>query len=139
PIAADESWVFRFTLQAQSGTTPDFRFGVSAPTGATCKVGVIDPEGAVSNANVGCGAQITAIPGNATNDVYEVVGSVDNGSNAGNVTLRWAQNVSSTQQTIVRAGSTLFAVQEGSTSASSTFTQGGNAFGGTAILGTTDA
>jgi hypothetical protein len=139
PIGANESWVFRFTLQANSGTTPDFRFGVSAPGGATCSVGVIDPEGAISNAGLGCGVAITGIPGNGVNDVYEVVGSVDNGGTAGNVTLQWGQNTSNGAATIVRAGSTLFAVQEGSTSASSTFSLGGNTFGGTAILGTTDA
>lgn len=140
PIGANETWTFSFVVQANSGTTADFRFGASAPAGATCIVGVSDYEGSVSQANLACGATTTVnIPGNgnATDDVFEVTGTVINGSTAGNVTLQWAQFASAAQNTTVRAGSYVFATSSGTSS--TTFDQGGNDFGATAILGTTTA
>ncbi|MEZ6330645.1 MAG: hypothetical protein R3B12_01370 [Candidatus Saccharimonadales bacterium] len=63
-IGADETWTYRFVLQANSGTTPDFRFAVTAPSGATCRVAYIDPEGATSNGQYGCGVSTTTVSGN---------------------------------------------------------------------------
>lgn len=138
PIGANESWAFRFVVQANAGTQPDIQFAVTAPTGATCTVGVLDAEGAVAVGNLGCGVTSGLVTGNGTADVYEITGSVTNGTTPGNVTLQWAQNAANATATTVYAGSYVVAT---STTAGGglEFVQGGNAFGNTAVLGTTDA
>jgi hypothetical protein len=139
-IGPNETWTYRYVVQANSGTAPDLRFAVAAPVGATCNVSYSDPEGASSIANVGCGVAMTAIPGNGAPDLYEITGSVINGSTPGNVTLQWAQNSLSATDTIVHAGSFLYAVRSvGPGGLGQPFTQGGNNFGATATMGTTGA
>lgn len=136
-IGADETWTYRFVLQANSGTTPDFRFAVTAPSGATCRVAYIDPEGATSNGQYGCGVSTTTVSGNGGVDVYEITGAVTNGANAGDVTLQWAQFTANASNTIVYAGS--YVVATATTDVVSLdFTQNGNSFSQTAVLGTTD-
>lgn len=137
PIAANEKWAFRFVLQANAPATPDIKFAVTAPGGATCTVGVLDAEGAVAVGNLGCGVSSGLIVGNTTNDVYEVVGTVVNGATPGNVTLQWAQNTANGAGSVVYAGSYLLATSDTGT-ANQNFVQNGNSFGATAILGTTD-
>jgi hypothetical protein len=141
PVAANDSWAFRFVVQANSGTTPDLRFAVTAPSGATCRVSYSDPEGASSNGQYGCGVSTASIPGNGAVDLYEITGTVTNGSTAGDVTLRWAQFTANASNTTVYAGSYLVAYTETVISGGpiTAFEQGGNAFGAAAIIGTTDA
>jgi len=136
-VGANETWSFRFVVQANIGTAPDGKFQITAPSGASCTVSVIDAERAVTVANLGCGASSGLITGNGTNDTYEIVGTVENGANAGNVTLQWAQNANSGTAVTVLAGSYVFATSEGSSS--TVFSQGGNSFGSAAVLGTTDS
>jgi hypothetical protein len=139
-IGANETWNFRFTVLANANVTPDIKFAVTAPTGATCKVGTSDPEGATSVSNLGCGASTGLVTGNTTEDVYEVVGSVTNGANAGNITLQWAQNTANAANVIVRSGSFVEASRSvGGSNADVAFIQNGNSFGGLAVLGTNDA
>ena len=137
PIAANEKWAFRFVLQANAPATPDIKFAVTAPGGATCTVGVLDAEGAVAVGNLGCGVSSGLIVGNTTNDVYEVVGTVVNGATPGNVTLQWAQNTANGAGSVVYAGSYLLATSDTGT-ANQNFVQNGNSFGALAVLGTTD-
>lgn len=138
-IGANEKWTFRFVVQGQSGTTPDFKFAVTAPTGASCSVGSIDPEGATSVSNLGCGVSTGLVPGNNTNDIYEITGSISNGSTAGPVRLQWAQNVSNAGATIVREGSYVNAVRSvGTSGIADAFIHGGNSLGEDATLGTND-
>jgi hypothetical protein len=139
-IGANETWNFRFSLLANANATPDIKFAVTAPVGATCKVGTSDPEGATSIANLGCGVSTGLVPGNTTEDVYEVVGSVTNGANAGTITLQWAQNTANVANTIVRSGSFVEATRSvGGSSVDVAFIQNGNSFGGLAVLGTNDS
>lgn len=138
-IGANEKWTFRFVVQGQSGTTPDFKFAVTAPSGANCSVGSIDPEGATSVANLGCGVSTGLVPGNNTNDIYEITGSISNGGTAGVVRLQWAQNVANAGATIVREGSYVNAVRSvGASGVADAFIHGGNSLGEDAILGTND-
>jgi hypothetical protein len=138
-IGPGEEWSYRFVVHGNSGTTPDFQFAVSAPAGATCVVGYSDPEGAASVGNLGCGTTTGTIAGNGVTDVYEIVGTVKNSSTAGNVTLRWAQFTSNASNTIVYAGSYLQAIRSiGAGANGQPFAQGGNSFGATAVLGTSD-
>lgn len=138
-IGANETWNYRFVLIANANVTPDIKFAVTAPAGATCKVNVIDAEGAVAVGNLGCGVSSGLITGNTTEDLYEVVGSITNGATAGNVTLQWAQNTANAANVIVRQGSYLEAQRSvGTGSAPEAFVQGGNTLGATAVLGTND-
>jgi hypothetical protein len=140
PIGANEEYTYRFVIQANSGATPDLRFAVSAPAGATCRVSYSDIEGATSNGQYGCGVSTASIPGNGAVDLYEITGSVTNGATPGSVTLRWAQFTANASNTIVYAGSYVQAVRSiGAGSSGQVFVQDGNAFGETAILGTSDA
>ncbi len=139
-IGANETWNYRFLLHITMNATPDIKFSVSAPTGATCVNGFSDFENAISVANVACGVSSGNIAGVTATDVYEVSGSITNGSTAGTVTLNWAQNTANAANTIVRAGSYVEASRSvGGSSADVAFIQDGNSFGGTAVLGTNDA
>jgi hypothetical protein len=140
-VGANEVWAFRFVVQGNSGTTPDFRFAVTAPGGAVCRVGFSDPEGATSNAQYGCGVSTQSIPGNGVNDVYEITGTVTNSGTPGEVRLQWAQFTSNAANTTVFAGSyvTAFPESDYSIPQDSIFIQDGNSFNTTAVLGTTDA
>jgi hypothetical protein len=139
-IGANETWNYRFLLHITMNATPDIKFSVTAPTGATCVNGFSDNENAISVANVACGVSSGNIAGVTATDVYEVSGSITNGSTAGTVTLNWAQNTANAANTIVRAGSYIEASRSvGGSSADVAFIQNGNSFGGTAVLGTNDA
>jgi len=109
-IGANETWTFRFVLFANSGTTPDLKAAVSAPSGASCMYAAIDAEAAVTTPQVTtCGTATAMLTGNGAYDVYEVVGTVVNGATAGTVTLQWAQNTATAANTIVAAGSYMHA------------------------------
>jgi hypothetical protein len=138
-VGANETWTYRFVVQGNSGTTPDFKFAVTAPGGATCVVAYSDPEGATSVSGLGCGISTGVIPGNGANDLYEITGTVTNGSTAGMVHLQWAQNTATASNTIVRTGSYVTAVLSAGGSGSSVpFIQDGNTQGADAVLGTND-
>ncbi|MDO8335635.1 MAG: hypothetical protein Q7T74_02520, partial [Candidatus Saccharibacteria bacterium] len=139
-IGANETWNYRFLLHISMNATPDIKFSVSAPVGATCVNGVSDFENAISVANLACGASSGNIAGLTATDVYEVSGSITNGANAGTVTLNWAQNTANAANTIVLAGSFVEASRSvGGSSADVAYIQDGNSFGGLAVLGTNDA
>lgn len=139
PIAANETWSFRFTLLANANATPDLKFAVTAPAGATCVVGMTEYETGTSNSNLGCGVSSGLVPGSSANEVYEVVGTITNGATAGNVTLQWAQNTANVANVTVYAGSYLLATSGDTPVPGSEYVQGGNAFGATGVIGTTDA
>lgn len=137
-IGANETWTFRFTTMVTGPGAADIQYAVTAPAGATCDVSVIDGEAAVTVANLGCGVTSGLIATNNAADVYEIVGSVTNGATAGNVTLQWAQQASNGGNTTVYAGSHLTAFGDSAATSGTSFDQNGNAFGVTAVLGTTD-
>lgn len=139
-IGANEAWSFRFTVQATNNATPDIKFAVTSPAGAVCKVGMSEAENALSNANIGCGISLGAVPTTTGTDMFEVYGTVVNGATAGNVTLQWAQNTANAAVTTVRAGSYLHADRiSGPGQTAQAFIQNGNSFGATAVLGTNDS
>lgn len=140
-IAANDSWTFRFVVKANSGTAPDLKFAITAPSGASCSIDVIDAEGATTASNLSCGTSSGLVAGNGETDTYEVIGSVQNGTNAGDITLQWAQYTADNSDSIVYAGSYVNAIPATDILgiSSNAFVQGGNSFGGVAILGTTDS
>jgi hypothetical protein len=138
-IGAFETWTYRFIIQGNANATPDFKFAVSGPAGAVCKVSYSDPEGATSISNVGCGVSTGLIAGNTANDLYEIVGTVTNGATAGTVQLLWAQNTANAANSTIFAGSSVLATRAvGPNGSSQAFIQNGNSFGADAFLGTND-
>lgn len=119
-VGASETWVVYAYLFTDGATAGDIQVALSGPSGATGIVAVTGPgTGATTFAdatvNNQAGALATGLPAGtlgATNKtLVTVVGSVVNSTNAGNVTLRWAQRVSSGTATTVFAGSFLVATR----------------------------
>jgi hypothetical protein len=138
-IGANETWNYRFYLQISGNATPDIKFSVTAPAGATCVNSLNEAENALAVGNLGCGVSTGAVPMTTATDVFEVAGTITNGATAGNVTLNWAQNTASAANVTVLAGSFLEAQRSlGGDAASVAYVQGGNSFGTTAVLGTND-
>ncbi len=77
--------------------------------------------------NLGCGVSSGIVPMTTSTDIYEVVGSVTNGSTAGNLTLNWAQNTANAANVTVLAGSFVEASRSvGGSNADVAFIQNGN-------------
>lgn len=120
PIGANETWLFEFHVVYLGNTTGDFKCGLTFPTSPTeisYYISGLDTSAANAGANVaGSLSLIHAVAdavggagrGADTNKAVVVLrGFVRNGSNAGNVTLMWAQNTSNGTNTTVKAGSWL--------------------------------
>lgn len=137
-IGPNESWSFQMNLLAFSGTSPDLKFSISAPAGASCSWGVLEAENSTSAGSLGCGASSGSISGSGADEPYLLYGTVATGVTGGSVTLRWAQNTSNAAATIVRGGSYMLALQQSGGSLNP-FVQGGNSYGATAVIGTADA
>ncbi|MBW4062252.1 hypothetical protein HJC99_06825 [Candidatus Saccharibacteria bacterium] len=136
-VGPNETWTYNMTVFGNSGTTPDFKFSMSAPAGSSCVWGVSEAENADSNGNLSCGASSGLISGSGADEPYYITGTVTAGVTGGSVTLQWAQNTANAANTIVRAGSYLQAMQQ-SAGSLNPFVQGGNSFGATGVLGTAD-
>lgn len=141
PVGASETWSFRYVVQANAAATPDIKFAVNAPAGSTCVVAVSNVEDTVGVSNLGCGVSSGIMVSTGADEIYEIVGTVVTAGTAGNVTLQWAQNTPDAANVTVYAGSFVNAHPLSIYTAppSSVYIQGGNSFGGTAILGTADA
>lgn len=139
-VGANETWNYRFYLQITGNATPDIKFSVTAPVGATCVNSVSEAENALAVGNLGCGVSSGAVPMSTATDVFEVAGTVTNGATAGIVTLNWAQNTANAANTTVLAGSFIEAQRSvGGSGIAQAFIQGGNSFGALAVIGTNDA
>ncbi len=137
-IGANETWTFRFVVQGSSAATPDFRFAVTAPTGSTCHVAFSESENAAADGQKACGVSSTVMNGSGVTELYEITGTVTNGVNAGNVTLRWAQFTANASNSIIYAGSFVEAQRSVGGGISQAFIQGGNSFSEKAMLGSND-
>lgn len=105
PVAANDTWVGEFSISYTATTTSDIKFAVTAPSGATCMVNLLDEAGATNlnlqSANVGCGVAIVATTNIATGEAAMVTFSVVNGATPGNITLQWAQVTAGATASIV--------------------------------------
>ncbi len=138
-IGANETWNFRFVIQANVPATPDLKFAVTAPGGATCKVGAYDVDSANTYGNLACGAATGIMTGLTADDVYEVTGTIINGATPGNVTLQWSQNTANAANVTVRQGSFVEAQRSVGGGVAQAFIQDGNTFSAKAVLGTNDS
>lgn len=105
PIGANETWIFNVDFNGVSGTTPDFKFAMTAPAGATCQYNFYLPTGTVNSRVTTCGTATASIPGNGAEQSYIGYGTITNGGTAGTVTLQWAQFTANASNTIGRQGS----------------------------------
>lgn len=138
PVGANETWNFRFTVQANAPAAADLKFTVIAPSGAVCTFSSGDFEGATSVANLGCGVSTGLVPGNGAADTYEIIGTVTNGTTSGNVRLQWAEQVASGVTTVFSGSYVQASRSIGGPSTSVAFIQDGNTLGADAVLGTND-
>lgn len=105
-VAASTTYELDGVLHYNSGTTPDFKFGWTVPTGLTMKYTVQ----AVSGSFNGFSQDQTTIPaidGQGVDVAAVLTGIVIVSTTAGTLTLQWAQNTANASNTIVRAGSYL--------------------------------
>lgn len=107
PIGANETWIFNVDFDGNSAATPDIKFAMTAPAGATCQYNFYLPTGIQNSRVTTCGTASTVLNGNATEQSYIGYGTITNGATAGTVTLQWAQFTANASNTIGRAGSIL--------------------------------
>lgn len=119
-IAASEVLGIEWTLFYEGDAAGDLKLAVNVPVGATGLLSVTGPEvaattavsqlnNAVTSDLTDTGTLVLGAIGAATLLVARVRAYVVNSTNAGNVTLRWAQNASSATATILKAGSFVIA------------------------------
>ncbi len=111
-IGANESWTYRYVMQINSPTPADMKFAIAAPVGATCQATATSYKNNNSISQLGCGVSSGLMSTSATDEMIEVTGSVQNGANAGTITVQWAQNTSNAGNTIVYKGSFVNAFKE---------------------------
>ena len=110
-IAANEVWEFTLIPIHNSGTTPDIKFCIIGPAGASAYYIAVHENslGAVALDRGILGDEIT-FGGTASNRITGTIkGIVINGATAGNLQLQWAQATANASNTIVLANSCLIA------------------------------
>lgn len=105
-VLASEVWLVHYYLFMTSGTTPDFKVGFAYPT--NCEIEWFyagTPElhkNETESFNKGT---------LNTDEVFRIIAYVRVGDTAGNVTIKWAQNVATASDTTVFAKSCLIATK----------------------------
>lgn len=103
-VAANTDYkIMGFLIASSASATPDIKYTLTAPVGAVVQWCLTHEETSVHAAT-----ETEFISMGAGNDeMMGIVGSINNGANAGNVTVQWAQNTSDATATTVLAGSAL--------------------------------
>lgn len=109
-VVAGDIYELTARLVISSGTTPDFKFGWTFPSGLTMSYDIFEGETSTA-ADIFRGpfvqTDVPVIPGIGSNQPVRVSGLVVVGSTAGSLRLQWAQNTANASDTIVRANSYL--------------------------------
>ncbi|KKL65227.1 hypothetical protein LCGC14_2157090 [marine sediment metagenome] len=119
-VAENEEWIFEFLLFVTGATAADIKLTVVGPAASTILFSVLGYIiGSTAGSEVtlqgyaGAGATVHAsgiITGNIV--AIHVKGAIDNGVNAGDFKLQWAQNsVDGATATVVKENSTLEALR----------------------------
>lgn len=101
PLTANQVWSFRMTIRYTSSVAADFKFQFTVPAGATLEFS----SGAVLfggvNTFLGSFGPTTPAPadGIAAPLAIEVMGTITNGANVGNLQLQAAQNTATVEAT----------------------------------------
>lgn len=96
PIGANEVWIFRCYFLHYSQGTPDIKFAWAIPTGAT---GLWQTENNVATI-MSLNTQMVQA-GQGADTLSSFWGYIENGANAGNLQLQWAQNTAHASDTKV--------------------------------------
>lgn len=112
PVEAYGFYRFKFVVYYDTSTAADFKFDVNGPASPTLvqiETRTISP-GATAYGNIALKtafafSAVALTETSGTNGKLTIEGILQNGANAGNVSLRWAQNTSNGSDTKVRAGS----------------------------------
>lgn len=112
-IGASEKWLVEINIYFASTTAAaDFKYNVTFPTSPTASYW--STTGLDSGGSANTDAPVS--PASATGDTSagsgvvrhaRVIATLVNGSNAGNITLQWAQNSTNATDTTVKAGSSM--------------------------------
>ena len=103
-INASEKYAFLAIVHATSGTVPDFDFAMNGPAGfTTLRYGVTGQAPIVSGDATAYNARVS-IGGMGFDALYLVSGYVVNGTTAGNLNLRFSQNVANATNSTVYTG-----------------------------------
>lgn len=111
-VGANEVWFVEWHIRLLSGTTPGWKWAVTAPSGTTCysynwgQIGALTAAGTI--AGTACGTAIS-VDGTEASALFVGFSRIITGSTAGRVQLQWAQNTANASNTIVYANSYLIA------------------------------
>lgn len=110
-LVANETVVFECFLFMTSGSTPDIKFAFTIPTSAAIiwspghSVYLNTSEAAVGSVTTTASGTAASAAGQGGQRLITLVGIVVNSTNAGNLTLQWAQNTSDASNTTIAANS----------------------------------
>ena len=115
-VDANSTYIFQVNLNVTMANAPNhggfkYDFGHNVPSGATCNYsshGMDTSGGASEVINGGCTTSGSYLNNEGAYFV-QISGTVTTSATSGSITLRWAQNVSDTDATVVKAGSNLVA------------------------------
>lgn len=108
-VAANETWKGIITFSLNANGSGGFKFDIAAPSGASGSCAMFGNNAyTISWVAIGTGGGATQ---STTNIMYNITFTITNGANAGNVTLRWAQNASFGTGTTINSGATLIATR----------------------------
>ncbi len=117
-VAANETWLYRFGIFATGNTTGEFKYKINGPTSHAMRYGhggaMEDTSATVSMLRAGrddIDIQPINVQTTPTAIMLQLDGIIANAGNAGNCTLRWAQNTSDGTATVVEQNSYLIATQ----------------------------
>lgn len=119
PLAVNTDYAFTVWLRVVIGTAGgdgSIKCAFTVPAGANLQWSAIwQGSGSPSDADAvlasGTALGMT-LPSTSGIGWVRIDGTVKNGANAGNLTLQWAQNVSSSSATVVKAGSSISTIRE---------------------------
>jgi len=101
-IGANEIWVFEAVIEVNGGSTPDFDFTFTVPSGGSMTFGKSDSESKTSRAT-----EELRVQGQNVASIVVLWGIVRNGATAGNLQLQWAQGAATASDCTVLTDSCL--------------------------------
>lgn len=120
PIAANETLDLEYLLWTYGDETADFKLRIDGPSGATGRVSVVGMARSATDAaaaamtvsgQASLGNEVAAGVDLSTVTVLQVIATVENGANAGNVTFSWAQAAASAGQVHLTDKSRVLAIK----------------------------
>lgn len=108
-VVANARYDFELRIVHNSGTTPDFKYGFTFPTGTTMRYtqNTVPLAGTAFAMFVQIQTDTPQSEGGAADRALHAWGKVLVSTTAGTLRLQWAQSTSNASDTIVRAGSYL--------------------------------